>query len=64
MSLARLWKMIVHPSDGTREKVKAAVERSTLDRQIARSRFEDTIRELLEVNDRVTGRSTNAEDKR
>lgn len=50
------WKTMFNLRDGRRERVKQAVAESAVQREIAASRLEDTIRELLETNDRVTGR--------
>lgn len=53
------WKMIFKPHDGSRQRVKDAVEESRQKREAANSRFEDTVRELLDANDRITGRKVN-----
>lgn len=50
------WKTIVNLRDGSRERIKREVAESAIGREQAASRLEDTIRELLETNDRVTGR--------
>lgn len=55
-----LFSAILRPHDGTRRKVTQAVATSAAQRETARSRFEDTVRELLEVNDRLTGRNEHA----
>lgn len=52
-----LLSAIMRPHDGTRKKVAQQVAESVAKRETARSRFEDTVRELLEVNDRLTGKN-------
>lgn len=50
-------KSIFRPHDGTREKVKREVvaSRESVDR--AANRFEETIRDLMDHNDKLTGRA-------
>lgn len=52
-----LLKMIFRPHDGTREAVKAEVAASVAARESAINRFEQTVQEVLELNDRLTGRA-------
>lgn len=52
-----LLKMIFKPHDGTRAKVKAEIAASVAARESAINRFEQTVQELLETNDRLTGRT-------
>lgn len=51
-----LFKMIFKPHDGTRQRVKTDVEISRRDVEYAVNRFEETIRNLLDRNDQLTGR--------
>lgn len=48
--------MIFRPHDGTRQRVKDDVETSRRDVEYAVNRFEETIRDLLDRNDQLTGR--------
>lgn len=50
-------KSIFRPNDGTREKVKGEVvaSRESVDKAV--NRFEETIRELMDRNDKLTGRA-------
>lgn len=50
------WKTMFNLKDDSRERVKKAVAESAAQREIAASNLEATIRDLLETNDRVTGR--------
>lgn len=54
-----LWKMIFKPNDGHRAAVKAEVAESAKARESATNRFEQTVKEVLEINDRLTGRQRN-----
>ena len=54
----KFWKEIFNPRDGSREKVKGEVLLSRQNVERAVNRFEDTIRELLDENDKLTGRTT------
>lgn len=54
--LKGLWKMITKPHDGTRSAVLAEVVVSRATVQHAANRFETTVQELLDRNDRLTGR--------
>jgi hypothetical protein len=56
MTIARVFRMIFRPNDGSRQEVKNAVEASRVQKDKATSRFEETIRDLLRVNDEITGR--------
>ena len=49
-------KSIFRPNDGTREKVKGEVvaSRESVDKAV--NRFEETIRDLMDRNDKLTGR--------
>lgn len=51
-----LWKTIFRPHDGTRAAIREEVEASKKARESATTRFEQTVREVLEINDRLTGR--------
>lgn len=51
-----LLKTIFHPHDGTRRKVQQEVVKSRVDVQKASNRLEETIRDLLDSNDKLTGR--------
>ena len=55
--MGKFWKMIFKSTDSTRSDVTAAVEASRIQREQANSRFEQTVEELLQVNDHVTGRN-------
>lgn len=55
-----LLKMILRPNDGRRRTITEEVQESIQQRKTASSRFEETVRELLEVNDRITGRNEDA----
>lgn len=50
-------KSIFRPNDGTREKVKGEVvaSRESVDKAV--NRFEETIRDLMDRNDKLTGRA-------
>jgi hypothetical protein len=52
-----IWKSIFKPNDGTREKVKGEVvaSRESVDKAV--NRFEETIRDLMDRNDKLTGRA-------
>lgn len=52
-----LLQMIFRPNDGTRAAVKAEVAASAAARESAINRFEKTVQEVLELNDRITGRA-------
>lgn len=52
-----LLKSIFAPNDGSRKKVQEAVTASRENVEKAASRFEDTVRELLQHNDSITGRN-------
>lgn len=56
MMIKRVFRMIFRPNDGSRQEVKKAVEESKVKKDQATSRFEETIRDLLRVNDEITGR--------
>lgn len=49
-------KSIFHPRDGSRKQVEKDVASSRVDVEKAVNRFETTISELLDRNDRLTGR--------
>lgn len=51
-----LLKSIFAPNDGSRTRVKAEVEASRERVEKAANRFEETVRDLLERNDKLTGR--------
>lgn len=55
--MAGLLKMIFKPNDGTRAAVQEEVARSVAARESATKRFEKTVQEVLELNDRITGRA-------
>ncbi len=55
--MAGLLKMIFEPNDGTRAAVQEEVARSVAARESATKRFEKTVQEVLELNDRITGRA-------
>jgi hypothetical protein len=55
------FKSIFAPNDGTRRKVKEEVAASRERLETAANRFEETVRQLLERNDQVTGREKHAE---
>lgn len=55
--MTALLKAIFQPKDGTRERVKDAIADSREKMQLAANRFESTVRELLDRNDEVTGRT-------
>lgn len=57
MSIIRAVRMFLRIDNSRRQEVKEAVDASTERRDQAKSRFEDTIRELMEVNDKITGRN-------
>lgn len=50
-------KSIFRPHDGTRQKVQEEVVTSREKVETAVDRFEDTIRELIDRNDELTGRN-------
>ena len=50
-------KSIFRPNDGTREKVKGEVVASRKSVDKAVNRFEETIRDLMDRNDKLTGRA-------
>ena len=52
-----LWAMIFKPHDGTRATIREEVASSRVAVQIAASRFEQTVNDLLERNDKLTGRN-------
>ena len=52
-----LFRMIFRPHDGTRQQVQEEVKTSRKEIEVAVNRFEETIKELLHQNDRLTGRS-------
>ena len=54
-----LWDMIFRPHDGTRTAIKEEVAASRSAVQVAASRFEQTVTDLLERNDKLTGRQQN-----
>lgn len=49
--------MIFRPNDGSRQEVKTAVAVSKHRKELALSRFEETVKDLLKVNDEITGRN-------
>lgn len=55
--MAGLLKMIFKTNDGTRAAVQEEVARSVAARESATKRFEKTVQEVLELNDRITGRA-------
>lgn len=57
MSIFKAIRMFLRIDNSRRQEVKEAVDASTERRDQAKSRFEDTIRELMEVNDKITGRN-------
>ncbi len=52
-------KSIFAPHDGSRQVVMNQVTESREGVERAATRFEDTIRDLMDKNDRLTGRSPN-----
>ena len=57
MKMSAILKAIFSPHDGTRRDVQAKVVASRVRVERAASRLEETVRELLERNDRLTGRA-------
>jgi hypothetical protein len=55
-----LLKSILYPQDGTRKAVKEGVVASRVGVERAVTRFEETISELLDKNDKLTGRDSHA----
>ena len=53
-------KSIFGPKDGSRQKVKEEVASSRERVETAANRFEETIRDLLDQNDKLTGRRNHA----
>lgn len=53
-------KSILYPHDGTRKAVKEGVVASRVGVERAVTRFEETVRDLLKENDKLTGRTGNA----
>lgn len=51
-----LLKMIFQPNDGSRRTVRREVVNSRVNVEKAATRLEDTVRDLLERNDKLTGR--------
>lgn len=54
-----IMKMIFKPHDGTRERVRKEVASSRENVEKAVLRFEETVRGLMDHNDKVTGRQQN-----
>lgn len=52
-----IFKSIFRPHDGTRQKVKTEVVSSRESVEKAVNRFEETVRELLDRNDSLTGKA-------
>jgi hypothetical protein len=61
--MVALLKAIFQPKDGTRQRVKEEVMSSRRKVEYAASQFELTIRELLDRNDRLTGRAPYHDDR-
>jgi len=55
--MTSILKSIFRPNDGTREKVKGEVVASRENVEKAVNRFEETIRDLMDRNDKLTGRA-------
>lgn len=53
-------KSIFSPKDGSRQKVREEVVTSRERVETAANRFEETIRDLLDRNDKLTGRRDHA----
>lgn len=51
---------IFRPKDGSRRKVEAEVAASSEKVRRAANRFEETVKELIDRNDNLTGRERNA----
>lgn len=56
-----IFNAIFRPKDGSRRKVEAEVKASREKVTRATSRFEQTIQELIDRNDNLTGRKRNAQ---
>lgn len=54
--MGNFWKMIFNPHDGTRREALAEVTASRVKLESSASRLEETIAELLDRNDKLTGR--------
>lgn len=54
--MSALLKAIFQPKDGTRERVREQIANSQEAMKRAANRFESTVSELLDRNDRLTGR--------
>lgn len=50
-------KSIFYPHDGSRQKVRKEVSSSRERVEKAANRFEETIRDLMDQNDKLTGRA-------
>ena len=59
MRMSALLKAIFSPNDGTRRDVHAKVVASRVRVERAANRLEVTIREMMDRNDRLTGRAPN-----
>lgn len=59
--MSALLKAIFQPKDGTRERVKEAMAVSQEKMARAANRFETVVGELLDRNDRLTGRTGQGE---
>lgn len=61
--MSALLKAIFQPKDGTRERVKEAVASSREKMQGAANRFEIVVKEMLDRNDKLTGRAGQNHDE-
>lgn len=57
MRMSAILKAIFSPNDGTRQAVQDRVVASRVKVEKAASRLEETVRDLLARNDRLTGRT-------